>query len=415
MNKKTAIKVIVLFLIAGKVYAATDKIQISQIKVVIDNSEFSWKEEGLISLNKNDESKSKKLRLLPETVLSFTNLKPGKIVTEKTLEREVKETELRIIASGFVYSAKAVVLPARKNPDKRSILITVQSGFFKRFGGGGYYGVYGLTALGGKRMEVLGYAGWNVNGVSWKYENAFGSPLIMGTSVMWDGPAAFFEEGNYSKVEGLGTIGFFLNPDLRFCVDLNPEYSFGKKFDSEKIGLKPYVKMEKYFSENLFLEFCSQTVLIPFKNEKKFDSWDSVCSVNWIPFSKITLASSMAYGKGNCSLSIYEKGLSSNSCFAERIIRSGYAEEELICSEYIYGSFEARWNAIVLNVSPVVKIKLQPFGFTDLAFADGIFKNAFGVGSRILLDNPVFAYFTLCYGWNSSGKGKFVFTAIKGF
>jgi len=44
-----------------------------------------------------------------------------------------------------------------------------------------------------------------------------------------------------------------------------------------------------------------------------------------------------------------------------------------------------------------------------------LYADAFGGGLRVLFDNPVFAYFTLCYGINHSGDGRFIFAATKGF
>ncbi|MCQ2573903.1 MAG: hypothetical protein MJ182_08405 [Treponema sp.] len=413
MNKKTVLKVIFLILVCGKIFAESNKVQISQVKIVIDDYEFSWKEDGLSVENENNGNR--KLRLLPETVLSFTNLKPGKSISLKNLEREVCETELRIRASGLVYSAKAVIVPARKNPEKRTVLITVKSGFFPRFGGGGYYGVYGRAGLSGKRMEVLGYAGWNVNGAAWKYENAFDTPLILGTSFFWDGPAAFLEDGNNSTVKVLGTAGCFLGAGNRLCVDVNADYSFGKNFEEEKFFIKPYLKCEKYFSEIMWSEFCTQVILNPIDNENYFKSLDSICSVNWTPVSFLTLAASAGGGIGNCNLSEKGKGFSSNNCFSNMVIRSGYNEEDLSGSNYLYSAFETRWNAKMVSFSSVIKMELQPFAFLDLAIIEGEMKEAVGGGIRILFDNPVFAYFTFCYGMNFMGKGKFTFVATKGF
>lgn len=410
MKKQTVLKVIIFILFAGRVIAAADKIQISQIKLVIDNSEFSWKEEGIKPVNENQNS-----RLLPETVLSYTNLKPGKFISLKNLEKEVKESELRIIASGLVYSAKVLIVPARKNPEKRTVLIQVQSGFFPRFGGGGYYGVYGCAGLGGKRMEVLGFAGWNLNGVSWKYENAFNLPLILGTSLFWDGPAAFVESENYSSVNGLLTAGFFMGADNRFCIDLTSGYSFGKDFMTENITIKPYFESKKFFSENLISEFCTQAIFQPFYNVFYFRAWDSVYSVNWSPVHSITLASSLGAGIGNNNLFENNNGLSSNSCFSNMIIRSGYSQDELIGSEYLYSSLESRWNATTVSFSPVVKMKIQPFAYMDLAVIDEEIREAVGGGIRLLLDNPIFAYFTFSYGVNFEGQGRFIFTATKGY
>ncbi|MCQ2585094.1 MAG: hypothetical protein MJ185_05835 [Treponema sp.] len=413
MNKKTVLKVIFLILVCGKIFSESNKVQISQVKIVIDDYEFSWKEDGLSDENENNGNR--KLRLLPETVLSFTNLKPGKSISLKNLDREVCETELRIRASGLVYSAKAVIVPARKNPEKRTVLITVKSGFFPRFGGGGYYGVFGRAGLCGKRMEALGYVGWNVNGAAWKYEKAFNTPLILGTSLFWDGPAAFLEDGNYSTVQALGTAGCFLGAGNRFCVDVNADYSFGKKIEAEKFLLRPYLKCEKYFSEIMWSEFCTQVVLNPFENENLFKSFETIYSVDWTPVSYLTLAVSAGGGIGNCSLSGVSKGLSSNNCFSNRVIRSGYSEKELSGSNYLYSAFETKWNVTTVSFTSVFKMGLQPFAFFDMAMIEGKMREAVGGGIRLLFDNPVFAYFTFCYGINFKGNGKFSFAATKGF
>lgn len=413
---------IVLFILIYSSASAEERAAaISTIKIFIDDTEFSWKRQSeKPQLVTGDEP-----AITAETVISFISLRPEKKMTRSALEREVNQTKLRLDDSGYFYSAKAVCIQSRKEPEKMIVIITVKSGFLWRFGGGNAYGVFGKSCIGGRRLQMLGYAGWNKNGASVLYEHAFDSPAILGSSLFWDGPASLCTSGGTtsgtSGITGICTPGFFITPDIRFCTDIIGRVDFSSGFAEDSFCISPFMLWSKTFSRTLTAASVVQSYFYPCIEQNPFSGAEIIASINWTPVRYVTFAFCTAGGLSpennthTFNLSGNSAGTTSTTAVENRIIRSGYETNELTVGKYLYASFEARWNMAVFLLPPAFNVRLQPFVFTDAAFFERTVRDAFGGGLRILFDNPVFAYFTFCYGVNHEGAGRFCFTATKGF
>ncbi len=409
-------------LVATFIFAEKRTVTLSNIKVFIDESEYSWK-------NKSEKPQlvsGSKSSVNVETVFSFSLLQPQKQMTLDSLEKEVKQTELRLNESGYFYSATVDILPSRKSLDKRTVIITVKSGFLWRFGGGSAYGVFGKANFFGKRLEAMCYLGWNKNGASILYERAFNTPLILAGNIFWNGPASLLqkeENACTSLLVETFTIGTFFTPDLRFCIDLIFKENFPTGFVPEDFCISPYLQYMKYFSSKINSDSEARFYYYPV-SENNFSLKAEVASgVNFTPFNLCTFAFCIATGlsfndssnNDNFDLNENNECISSNRVLNNRTIRSAYKDYELIANEYFFTSFEIRFNAAKFLIPPAFSVELQPFVFSDIAIVDAKGRDAFGGGLRVLFDNPVFAYFTFCYGINHEGNIKFCFAATKGF
>lgn len=398
-----------------------EEITISRVRVFLDDVEIS--SEDLESIT----------AISAGTVLSFTKFKAGKKMTLKALEKEVRQTQLRLLNSGYFYNATVEIVPARKNPERRTIIINVTKGFLHRIGGGGIYATYGRVALGGKRNQLIGVVGWNVNGLKYIDENLFGLPLIAGASLYTNVPACFSKKGSGVGFNGSATFGVFINPDLRLCVDavgfcntklgfvgksfIVSPYLFNQCFVTDK--LKTTSEIRLYFMpivtlSNFSVEIC-QTV--NYSPVRKLNFGVVVCG--GVNFIRSESENSFAY-----DLSLEHSSVSSNSGLEKRSVRSGYTGKELFVKNYVLTSFEARFRAVDFVIAGTFPCNITPFVFADFALGQqknellqrGLppqsawtFFDAFGMGIQINFDCPVFAYFNFTYGLNYKGKGKFSF------
>ena len=162
--KRVVLVPFIFMMIFSCVFCQEGKIKISKIKVFQDDVELS--ESNQLS-----------------TILSYTKLRENKVFTKTSFEKEIIRTKLRLMDSGLFYTAEVESLPSRKNPGTFVVYITVRTGFLLRFGGDAIYGMFGKGSFSGNRDTLLGYAGYNKNGLSYVNENTFGIPLVLGGAV----------------------------------------------------------------------------------------------------------------------------------------------------------------------------------------------------------------------------------------
>lgn len=407
---KRLITLLIFSLILLPVFAANNEITISRVRVFLDDVEITKDDDAAISYS---------------TILSFSTIRAGKKYTVESLDSECKQTQLRLLNSGYFYNAVVDVVPPRKNPDKRTVIISVTKGFLPRFGGGPYYGMFGRVGVGGKRNQLIGVAGWNLLGATYTDENFCDLPVIVGASMFTDAPAGIFG-GNGVSFNGTFTLGAFIEPDLRFCVDVLALTNTKYGFIDEQIILSPYLYNKHYINNKASWEsevrmYCKPTV-------SSGDFGAELCnSINYSPIQKLNLAALVCGGTGFGKaadqifvhdLSLEHNSVSSMSGLSKRSVRSGYATEELCFDSYVLTSLEARWKAVDFIIAGTFPCAIRPFVYTDLALGktsvqsdskNWNFVDAYGAGLQINFDCPVFAYFNFAYGFNHEGKGKFCF------
>ena len=392
------------------------KITVSKIRVFLDEEELlpeadSNQQTGTFSLS---------------TVLSFTQFKAGKKYSPSKLEKELKQTKLRLLNSGLFYNASVEQIESRKNPGTYIIYINVRTGFLKRYGGGGIYALFGNAGMHKNREQLLWFAGWNQNGLSYLYEHAFNSPLILGGNLFTDAPYGFTNDIGVN-INGTATVGSFITPDIRICVDADVTFNFKQMFFSDDLAISPYLSITEFASEKLFTTTEVRVFYYPLKNWENM--FDTAYTINYSPVKQLTFAVLAAGGYCPCdtpsglSLNRDNAKLFENIGLANRGIRSGYSDADLTVRGYLMGTLEVRWNAFNFTIPPCFPGSIIPYVFADVAAAEKLndikgdisMMDAYGLGIQLRFDCPVFATFNFSYGFNHEGKGKFCFAAVQSF
>lgn len=432
-------------------------VRVVRVKIALDDILYEWTADGVFPADKitpadgesssaeRDDAAGESLagesaKLKPETVISFLGVTPLLSVPLDELERRCRESELRLSESGYVYSASVLVLPSRKNPSERTVLVTVSSGFFWRFGGGNAWALFGKDALGGERSSVRLVAGWNRNGAEYAHYRAFGLPLVLGGRFFWLGPGDYSlmnaTEGipdTGSALEGGLTTGWFLSPDFLTGVDVSASADgFGS---GTLFSLQPFIQYRKF--------------LVPGSPEAYGNESDIGFDARlfWFPGESAMKgeASAFIHGRLSPSATLAFKAASGTSSgntgfdlllSEDRAVRSGYGTDDLFASSYAFCSAELRFLVASIPLSYAMGCDVQLFAFSDAALlsrragtadadaegttdadgaSDAFGADAYGAGLRLLFDNPVFAYFTFSYGLNHDGDGRLMFCGTAGF
>ncbi len=426
MHFKKCFLVLVLFFISCLLFC-TELVTISKIRIIIGESEYLWTGDSDIEPVSELES-----YINPDTVISYTSLFPGKTINTKKLDEEIKRTQMRLADSGLFYTSSVQIVPPRKNPMERTIIISVTEGFLHRFSGGNAYGMYGIEGLGGKRSSVYGYAGWDLWGVSYAHENLFNKGVIAAASfASYDLlPSLFIEDDYVHKMQGAMHLGKYLTPDIGLTIFsrilFTPAMS---SFSDTYFSIGPVIRIHRNEFKPFGFSWNMETSSLWYMNQTSYQivtKW--AVRKNFVEEyfkqknlgQKLTLAMSLSGGYENktapeaLSFNLYDTD--------DRSVRSGYKKDELLGISYALLSAEIRYNIVSLKIPPSFSCIPQVFIFTDIAFIETRnslgqydFTDAFGGGLRFLLDNPIFAYFTFSLGWNHEGKPRFVFSATGGY
>lgn len=199
----------IIFLLTAFSAAASNTeslITVKKIKLEIGEHKYIW-ENGLPGAGPD-------AVILPETVLSFTSLNPGLIISEAKLNREVKLFEARLIESGLFYSASTAVIPPKKYPDMRTIAVRVKPGFLMRFGGGLAYGYIGSKTITGARKEWGITAGANTAGINLVCHNLFNRGFYLNPQINYENHLLRDAENPYHQFTLNLDTGKYFTPDI---------------------------------------------------------------------------------------------------------------------------------------------------------------------------------------------------------
>lgn len=426
---------LIYVLISGAlVFCNTDKINVASVKIIIDDVLYVWQEDNAEpvlfsdSLIFRDEYDDIDVKLKVSTILSYSNLKPGKSFSIADFESECLKTEYRLLNCGLLYSAKVSIISSRKKVDSRTVIIDVKSGFFNRFGGGNAYFVFGKNALNGNRDSLLFCTGYNKNGVSYINENVCGVPIILGGELFLNAPMSFSHK--YDAVLSLGeTVAYRPYADFVLGIRAREKINFNNA-NNNKYLIQPFISYNKYLNTKFYSESEIEATII----NNTLPSMNGAFVFRFNPVKRITIASLFSAGfsffsnsffsgdyANNKNFNLYEvlDSTSKNSGLSNLVIRSGYSENDLLTNEYYMASFEVRLNAFSHNFASVFTCSVVPFVYCESAFIkinnSYELRDAFGSGIRLLFDNPVFAYFSFSYGFNHKFQPRFYFSASAGF
>ena len=400
-----------------------DELIIRKIRIIIDEDSYTW-EQGDIIPFKVDGAHTE-----PITIISFLDFKPGDSVSPEKLERKTKMAKYRLIECGYFYSAEVSIVPPRKYPETRTILIKVREGFPYRFGGDSIYGYFGIDNLIGKRKSIKFFAGYNLNGILFRDELFGNSNFIIETGAYYKNAGPGVNSNlKFNLLEMELGLGYRFHPDWIFSINSKTYY---KKYPSVDIDYLDLILIpgvsgniilgnpeNPFFIRPVFKSHISFSFL---EERKIYTAVLGSLRIN-CPLGKrqsINMQSSTGLGLSE----LPERFKFNLYNIPDSSVRSGYDESELLCNKYLLFNLEYRATMAKFFIPPFFNTKLDLFIYSDFGFTSDYeksfnkhtFKDAYGFGLRIIFDNPVFAYFSFSYGWNNKGEGRFVFTGTKGF
>lgn len=389
---------------------------VKKIRLFIDDAEYVWTSSGVERVDDGN-LRAVSIALSEETVVSFLSVFPGFSASEDKIVRRCEESERRMKASGYFYDVSILIIPQRLALTERTLVVTVSSGFFMRYGGGNAWGMLGKVAISGERQSLYAYAGYNRNGLSYLHSRVGGSPLALGGSLFYFGPGEYSgkldTEDLGNRFSSVFTSGWSFTPDL--FVAIAPTID-GFGFSSGGIfSLQPYVRQRKYLSvgRNSESGFELRGFWYPSFDVVKGEGggYLRVGFSNKLVFAIKASAGYSPFDVPDLPLEAYFDLY----YIEDNNVRSGYSLNELIASDYVLGSTELRYNFLEFKIPPIFDVTTQAFVYTDVARLANNFRDAYGLGLRILFENPVFAYFTFSYGINHEGKGRFLFCGTAGY
>ncbi len=410
----------ILFLFLGlsvpSFAADGEALRVATVRIFIGEAKYDWTERGIALDAESVEGRGMPV-LKPETIRSFLSVRPGLATEDRDLARRCRDSERRLRESGYVYDASVESVSVEGGI---MVVVSVTEGFFGRYGGGGYWAMVGRDALFGDRASLRVYGGYNRNGVSFMHHDVAETPFALGGSLFWYGP------GDYDgKTEGSGSDRFFgaLTAGRYFSSDLFVGVDAARDgFGPNSPGL---FSLQGYFRLTRFVELGAGS---DWTGEARGFWYPDLAmtkgELDWVfhlrPTKRTCLALSASSGLAADGLPV-DAGF--DLYYAEdRSVRSGYRVPDLLARRYSLVSAEARRELFSFRVPPAFPCSVEGFAFADVALVDPVLGgkrdeplDAYGLGARVLFDNPVFAYFTFTYGVNREGDGRFIFCGTAGY
>ena len=296
-------------------------------------------------------------------------------------------------------------------------LVDVSSGSLIRYGAGTVWGMYGKVGIGGERQEFYAYLGSNKNGLQYFYSHLAGSSLSCGGRFFYYGPAQYFGKLDAEDVTNRFSSSFTLQ------WDVTPDLSIGIEPTIDGVGFSSfgYFSLQPFFTKKEYVPLGSNSELGISARGFWYPIIDAIkMEVSGYVHFGITETVMLA---GKASICSSPFTLSTPNSFdlyytENMSVRSGYLREELQFSNVGFVGAELCWDFFEYFRLPMLHIKTQTFVFTDIAkdLSAAVEKtnetlfDAYGMGLRILFDNPIIANFTFSYGIDTLGDGRFLFS-----
>lgn len=400
-------KLLVLLMILESLCLFSGEIELNKIRFIIDGDIYNWKKEEVIPKNSSENGSQ------PKYLATFFRYTPGDILTEEELVSEVEKAGYRLKESNLFYISNIKIVPPKKYPNKRTVVIKVKDGFRYRFGGGSIYGQFGQSNIKGEGYSINTTLG--INRADFNYRNDM--PNI--TKGYYGFGAEYDNSFLNDSIDKLshdfklkGYIGRRVTPDLSISVGSNIKYS-----DDLRFTLTPGIYYRSTINFNNLFLLRHQTSL--------FFGLSPIYLNTPGLYTKLRLNEKLQIGK-SFTLALQLVGGVMNSEYKnitpfnllndpKASVRGKYSSEELSGSSYILKNSELRFKLPSLMLPPIFNINPSIFIYSDIAQINKDIKIANGVGARLYFDNPIFTGFTFLYGWNSDLEGQFKFTATIGF
>lgn len=396
MNKNT-FSVLFFLVIIPAFSWGENRITISKIRFIVNGNISTWK--GGNELPVNDINGSTE----PGTLLRYFNYKPGDIVNEESLKKEVKKAGLRLKDSNLFYLSSISIIPPKKYPDKRTVVIKVNDGHRFVFGGGAIFGLAGLRNIDGNGDSAYLTLGLNKASVSYINQRLGYSNFFSTHSISYSNN---FPDYSFQETDHLGScsnaIGYRFTPDLSLSTKL--KYHFKEnKFDAVfRFGYstkKEFSNVSRVGSNS----WVNYTISL-FDSSSKVESQIKFNYIyNTFSFDLKLGGGSEVYGKYNKKFNLYLNNYIS--------IRSGYREGQLEAGEYFFSSLQINKSFPVVSFPPFFNLETSVFSFVDCGYFSSEIKDAYGAGISLYFQSPIFTSFDFSYGWNRNGEGRFIFVS----
>ena len=417
--------VLCLALPPGIFATSETKIELSKFKIVLNGERMVWK-------NASEMPVSEQGRGIIEFIFTHTWLKPGISLTKERLEKEVYRFQTRLEKTSLYYSVRVNIIPPRRYPERRTILMTIEDGFTDRFGGGSIFAAWYALNINGKGTEAGIVAGLNKVSCGYKEKALFGSPAFAGGNIGYSN-TGIVDAGSLSHIlTGSLQTGYSIHPDFNVFTGVdsyivwlpNGDEKFpwqGGRYNQYLLpnaGCKwKYVQgtdnAQQPFANVLFtagyIIEANGTLLYQFDVIAKTGATFGIFQINMTTYGRYVPAGLPGLFKTDLYSGI------------ERHVRSGYSADTLSSDAYAGSSLELEVTGYTFSGISLCDISFNPFLFTDQAFSSHgtrykplekpEYLNAYGGGLKIQFAAPVFLGLEISAGINTDMKQRIYFAA----
>lgn len=444
MNRLPAIRLLLYFLflilIVSQVSAAEDDepvVTIYRVKLQIDGQLMLW-ETAETPPERAEGMKQEPVVLTG--LLAWYGLRPGDSWRVGRLEACLERFRLALEDSCLFYAVQAYVIPPQKDPARRTLFISVTSGFSTRFGGGGVWGMFGDDNADGAWLNYRLFAGYTLVGASigqglpgissWYWRTG----LSYGNNGLDVGPAGVFRhDGRIDGLVGITSWPFEVQLGVQSEVHRHMDgLVMGEVTVSPAVGVSDRMVAEGWNLSGAVRLGGDIAWLLP----ERFlaDRWTGRL-VGKVGYSGFVLALQGSAGIIPwCAVDRFQFDMVENP---DHGIRAAWSSDEYTFNHYLMLNNELRWRAATFPLLFISSFSIEPFLFLDAALAgtrpvdwgdaSGLVAAsawdrelfATGVGVRLLLGAPVFTNFSFGVGCspssNADWRWKFVFSTSAGF
>lgn len=350
----------------------------------------------------------------PATILSYLSFSPGDQLTETQLQRKVDSSARRLKESGLFYAVHVGIIPPRKNPESRTIMIKAVPGFYWRFNGGAIFAGAGRKAINGGRNFLGAYAGYNLAGTFFTAENVFQKNIVLGGALLYQNNQPS-DEDFQQKGEVRFFTGWRFHPDIEVRINIS-EYWAIDPACQPYFAVQPEIRYNRYFGRDGHLVVRTGWGQFITDSQQYYSEFFGDVQIQ----SSLFIPSDLLCLKGSFRLPLRTPFKSEKPSLHNEF--RGPLPNALYRTESFY-VINAEYGLDVFSFFPnsMSPMAIHPFVFCDAAQAVPYGENlweetpyvTFGPGLKLIVDSPIFITAVLTCGFNIEGEYIFQFN-VKG-
>lgn len=388
-------RVLLILLFSSGLLWGNEDITLEKIRFVVNGEKINWKNGEDIPYNEVIGGSQ------PYMLMNFFKFRPGDVLTEEKLNKEIEKCGLRLDDSNLFYLSSVTVVPPRKYPDKRTVVIKVNDGYRYIWGGGSIYGFAGKRNIEGKGDSATIALGLNRAGVYYHDQSIGETQVYSDYLFIYNND---LPEKDFDKMSHAGMfeykLGYRFTPDFSLFTGFK-YYMEDSKTDVD-LGFNLQNKLKFYNGNILRSELWSGYTYRLFESSSFMESEIR----NKYSVGQISLNFNIAGGREIVSSKEHPFDLTDPS---RNNIRSDYNLSELEGDSYFFTGIQIdkSFNMItfppIFNIVPIISL------FADVAYISSEIRDAYGPAISLYCDSPIFTSFDFSYGWNRYGEGRFTF------